>query len=266
NLRRRSMGGHMVGRCAWGRGEACPGVGPALFSRSDWSLSSPWSPAGFDLPRRGGEAPPAEPPPPPAGAPSPPPPAPRFLREAGPANGIPVILFHGTAAWSEFWRKTLNALGAAGFRAIAIDLPPFGFSDRPVDNSYNRAAQAARVREVLDRLGLERVIVVGHSFGAGAAVETVLHDLERVRGGGLIDAALGLTSAARSDPKPPFYLKPRWLRQTLVSLTVTNPLMTRRLLSMMVAKQDHVDEYAEIVQRPLVRVGTTRDVATWLLY
>src|SRR5262249_26829671 len=114
--------------------------------------------------------------------------------------------------------------------------------------------------------GVERGIVVGHSFGAGAAVETVLHDLERVRGVVLIDAALGLTVAAPSDPKPPFYLKPRWLRQTLVSLTVTNPLMTRRLLSMMVAKQDHVDEYAEIVQRPLVRVGTTRDVATWLLY
>jgi pimeloyl-ACP methyl ester carboxylesterase len=188
-----------------------------------------------------------------------------FVQEAGPANGTPVVLFHGTAAWSEFWRKTLTALGDAGFRAIAVDLPPFGFSDRPTDNSYNRAAQAARVREVLDRLGIERVIVVGHSFGAGAAVETVLHDLERVRGVVLIDAALGLTGTP-SDAKPPFYLKPRWLREALVALTVTNPLMTRHLLAMMVAKQDHVDEYAEIVQRPLARKGTTRDIATWLLY
>ena len=54
-----------------------------------------------------------------------------FIQEKGPADGIPVVLFHGTAAWSELWFRTTDALAAAGFRVIALDLPPFGFSDRP---------------------------------------------------------------------------------------------------------------------------------------
>ena len=54
-----------------------------------------------------------------------------FVQEKGPADGIPVVLFHGTAAWSELWWRTSDALAARGFRVIALDLPPFGFSDRP---------------------------------------------------------------------------------------------------------------------------------------
>ena len=72
-----------------------------------------------------------------------------FVQEKGPADGIPVVLFHGTAAWSELWRRTSDALAAAGFRVIALDLPPFGFSDRP--GSYTRQDQAARINDVLVR-------------------------------------------------------------------------------------------------------------------
>src|SRR5579871_1329623 len=47
-----------------------------------------------------------------------------FIQEAGPADGVAVVLFHGTAAWSELWRETMAALAGAGFHAIAIDIPP----------------------------------------------------------------------------------------------------------------------------------------------
>ena len=73
-----------------------------------------------------------------------------FVQEKGPAEGIPVVLFHGTAAWSELWRRTTDALAAAGFHVIALDLPPFGFSDRP--GGYTRQEQAARVNDVLGQL------------------------------------------------------------------------------------------------------------------
>ena len=71
-------------------------------------------------------------------------------RKNGPSDGIPVVLFHGTAAWSELWRHTSSALAAAGFHVIALDLPPFGFSDRP--GSYTRQDQAARINDVLVHL------------------------------------------------------------------------------------------------------------------
>ncbi len=70
-----------------------------------------------------------------------------FIQEKGPAAGTPVVLFHGTAAWSELWRATTDALAGAGYHVIALDLPPFGFSDRP--GSYTRQDQAERVNDVL---------------------------------------------------------------------------------------------------------------------
>src|SRR5262249_32879499 len=42
-----------------------------------------------------------------------------------PPDGVPVVLIHGTAAWSELWRATIDALAAAGFHVVALDLPPF---------------------------------------------------------------------------------------------------------------------------------------------
>ena len=119
------------------------------------------------------------------------------MQEKGPADGIPVVLFHGTAAWSELWWRTTDALAAGGFRVIALDLPPFGFSDRP--GTYTRADQAARVNDVLGALKAAPAIIVGHSFGAGAATELVMRYPDRARALVLVDAALGLT-APPSDP------------------------------------------------------------------
>jgi hypothetical protein len=73
-----------------------------------------------------------------------------FVQEKDPANGIPVVLFHGSVAWSEFWRRTIDTLAAAGFRVIALDVPPFGFSDRPGGDT--RSDQAVRVNDVLRNL------------------------------------------------------------------------------------------------------------------
>jgi pimeloyl-ACP methyl ester carboxylesterase len=185
-----------------------------------------------------------------------------FIQEAGPRDGVPVVLFHGTAAWSELWRATMTALAGAGFRAIALDIPPFGFSDRP--GTYTRTDQAARVRDVLAALDLPPAIIVGHSFGAGAAVETVLRAPERVRGLVLIDAALGLT--ATQEASPPALMQYGFLRDTVVSASVTNPLLTRTLLATLIEKKERAALYVELLQRPMVIRHTTHDLGVWLVY
>ena len=53
-----------------------------------------------------------------------------FIQEAGPEDGPPVLMVHGTGAWSAIWRETMDALAAKGYRAIAIDVPPLDQSDR----------------------------------------------------------------------------------------------------------------------------------------
>ena len=82
-----------------------------------------------------------------------------FMQEKGPPDGVPVVLFHGTAAWSELWWRTSDALAASGFHVIALDLPPFGFSDRP--GTYTRGDQAARINDVLGALKAPPAIIVG---------------------------------------------------------------------------------------------------------
>ena len=185
-----------------------------------------------------------------------------FVQEQGPADGIPVVLFHGTAAWSELWRHTTSVLAAAGFHVIALDLPPFGFSDRP--GNYTRQDHAARINDVLDQLKASPAIVVGHSFGAGAATELVMRYPERARALVLVDAALGLTSTP-SDP--PFLIEPKWIREILVSLTITNPVATKTLLEFLIEKKERATpEYLAILQRPTTLRDTTSDIADWLYY
>jgi pimeloyl-ACP methyl ester carboxylesterase len=185
-----------------------------------------------------------------------------FLQDAGPPQGVPVVLFHGTAAWSELWRRTITVLTASGFRVIALDLPPFGFSDRP--GNYTRAAQAIRINDALKQLDVGPAIIFGHSFGAGAATELAMRYPERARGLLLVDAAIGLTAPQTA---PPGWLQPQWVREVLVSLTVTNPLMTRTLLQSLLARKDRaLPEYVETLQRPMTLRGSTPALADWLLY
>jgi pimeloyl-ACP methyl ester carboxylesterase len=85
--------------------------------------------------------------------------------EAG--SGPLVVLLHGFPEFWWTWRHQLPALAAAGFRAVAVDLPGFGLSDRPRSASaYSVARLAADVDALVGTLGEERAAaVVGHDWG-----------------------------------------------------------------------------------------------------
>ena len=68
-----------------------------------------------------------------------------FVQEWGPPGGPVLLLAHGTGAWSGTWFELPAALAAAGWRVVAVDLPPFGFSasnGRAGELDYTRPAQA----------------------------------------------------------------------------------------------------------------------------
>jgi pimeloyl-ACP methyl ester carboxylesterase len=98
--------------------------------------------------------------------------------EAGPDDGMPVLLLHGAAFDSSTWQElgTLDALAQAGHRAIAVDLPGFGKSPaRRVDPSEFGP-------QLLDHLGLDRAVVVSPSMSGGISLPLVLHHPGRVAG------------------------------------------------------------------------------------
>lgn len=104
--------------------------------------------------------------------------------ESGPADGEPVLCVHGLGGWAENWRATLAALGDAGFRAAAIDLPGFGESEAAPGASYFRGEDALYARSVadaLDGLGMRSAHVLGHSLGGAVAYMGTVSAPERVR-------------------------------------------------------------------------------------
>ncbi|MEZ4676858.1 MAG: alpha/beta hydrolase [Caldilineaceae bacterium] len=198
-----------------------------------------------------------------------------FVQEAGPVAGPVVLLIHGTGAWSEIWRPTMAALATAGYRAIALDLPPFGFSDRPEPPAYDRQTQANGLLDLLDAMSIVQVTLVGHSFGAGATVELALLAPERIERLVLVDAALGLpaigaetwpTAAVTTPTLLEQLLHIRPLRNTLLSATITNPLLTRPLLYTLIANRAAATaEVLTMLQEPLVLHDSTNALGEWLV-
>jgi pimeloyl-ACP methyl ester carboxylesterase len=91
--------------------------------------------------------------------------------EAGPPGGTPVVLLHGNAVRAEDWAASgVFDLLARTHRVIAFDRPGYGHSERPRDRLWTAEAQAGVFAEAFHRLGIERPVVVGHSWGALVAV------------------------------------------------------------------------------------------------
>lgn len=89
-----------------------------------------------------------------------------------PGYGEPIVFIHGLGCASSYDYPRVAADPAlAGRRMILVDLPGFGYSDKPESFSYRIADQAAVVVELVDRLALERCYLFGHSMGGSVAIE-----------------------------------------------------------------------------------------------
>jgi pimeloyl-ACP methyl ester carboxylesterase len=192
-----------------------------------------------------------------------------FVQERGEAGRTAVVFVHGTGAWSETWLPALEAVAQAGYHAIALDLPPFGYSQRPDPPRYDKTEQGRRIAALLDTMALERPLLVGHSFGGGPTVEAVLARPGRIGGLVLVDAALGIRDDGQAvSPASPLvrgFLAVAPLRDAVVASFLSNPRGTRRLLQSFVAdKAAATDERVAIYQRPLYLRGTTRAFGQWL--
>ncbi|HEY0438018.1 MAG TPA: alpha/beta hydrolase [Phenylobacterium sp.] len=105
--------------------------------------------------------------------------------EAG--SGAPVVLIHGNGVAAEDFVVSglFDRLGAR-HRVIAFDRPGFGYSDRPRSRIWTATAQAELLAGALDRIGVGRATVIGHSWGTLVALRLALQRPERVAGLGLI--------------------------------------------------------------------------------
>jgi pimeloyl-ACP methyl ester carboxylesterase len=97
-------------------------------------------------------------------------------------SATPAVLLHGAGANLEDMNLALSERLAAGRRVVLVDRPGLGFSARKSGEGSSPAFQAAVLRDVLDRLGIKRAILVGHSWGGAMALTFALDFPERAAG------------------------------------------------------------------------------------
>ena len=92
----------------------------------------------------------------------------------GNENSETVILVHSFNGFIESWNPNIDALVAAGYRVVAYDLYGRGLSDRPYAN-YDLALFRKQLSSVVDHLGLDKVHLIGSSFGCVIASDYALN-------------------------------------------------------------------------------------------
>jgi len=146
-------------------------------------------------------------------------------------SGPAVVLLHGFPLSSYLWRGLIPAL-AARHRVLVPDLLGLGLSDKPTGAPLDIRAQAGYVTELLTRLGIDRVALVGHSTGGGIA-QLLVDGRDDVE-------ALVLIDSIAFD---------RWPTEAIGEVQV-------------VPANQETHDAAELVVRSALRLGTVEDQLT----
>ena len=102
------------------------------------------------------------------------------VTEAG--QGAPVVFCHGFPHVGYIWHRQLEAVSAAGYRAVAPDMRGYGGSDRPDGVAeYTNQKAVGDLTGLLDDMGEDQAVFVGLDFGAALMWELALRAPERVK-------------------------------------------------------------------------------------
>jgi pimeloyl-ACP methyl ester carboxylesterase len=139
--------------------------------------------------------------------------------EAGPKDGIPVVLCHGFPELAYSWRHQIPALAAAGYHVLAPDQRGYGNTSRPeAITDYDMAHLTGDLAGMLDAYGIDDAIFCGHDWGGLVVWQMPLFDPKRVRGvigvntpfipRGPFDPIAGMRAAFGEDMYIVYFQKP----------------------------------------------------------
>jgi haloalkane dehalogenase len=106
-------------------------------------------------------------------------------------KGSPVVCFHGEPTWVYLYRKLAQPLLDAGERVVAVDMPGFGRSDKPVDRGwYSFERHFEHVSRVLAELDLQDATVVVQDWGGAVGLRWAVTNPDRVSALAILNTGL----------------------------------------------------------------------------
>lgn len=151
----------------------------------------------------------------------------RLRLDDGGRGGLPVLFVHGNGGNRTQWKAQLEHLRATR-RAVAFDLRGMGESDPAGDADYSVADFSRDVAAVADALGLDRFVLVGHSFGGAVVADYAGRHPDRLAGlvfadvaGDIRDTPAKALAALRDGLLPEHYedFTRRWFQGILAGGT-----------------------------------------------
>lgn len=179
--------------------------------------------------------------------------------DTGRPDGRVVLLVHGASGNLNDQMVALGTRLAADYRVVAVDRPGQGYTERRGAADSDPARQAQVVAGLMDALQLDRVLVVGHSWGGALSLALALDHPARVAGlvlvspvshpwPGGVGAYLDLASAPVIGP----------VFTNVAMMPIAEPLMGAAMEAIF-SPQDPPDGYAERIAAPLaLRPGAFR--------
>lgn len=117
-----------------------------------------------------------------------------------------VFLLHGIGGGKAYWAPQLDSLAAAGYRAVAWDMP--GYGDSRLIEPYTLAELARALERLIERIAPKRPVLLGHSMGGMVVLEAWAWFPHRIAG-------LVLSGTSPAFGKPDGSWQQEFLRQRL---------------------------------------------------
>lgn len=146
-------------------------------------------------------------------------------------NGPALLLLHGFPGTRYLWSRVIPPLVDAGFRVIAPDLVGYGESEAPPGVRIDMASQARWMEAVLEKLGVQRFVLVAHDVGTAIAQLMVMNSATRLRGMALLDGVHG------GD----------WAMEAISSIQAWDAVEAHRLFAVLRRRLGKTDELREML-------------------
>ena len=181
-------------------------------------------------------------------------------------EGVPLLLLHGFGNEAHIWDDFAPSV-APYYRTLALDHRGHGDSDWDPERRYEHETMVADVESVVAELGIERLVVIGHSLGGRIATLFAGRHSERLAGLVLVDVGpevdargrLRIQQDVESQPEPVFDSVAEYARALSLAYPAARPDVLQRMALHGLRKRK--DERFELKMDPVLR-GTFRSSET----